>query len=377
MSRHIVYITGTRADFGLMRRTLQSLATEPSIELSVVVTGMHLSTEHGYTLAEVEASGLAILARVPIETSPATGATMARGIGSMVQAFTDVLAASEPDLVLLLGDRGEMLAAAIAALHLDIAIAHLHGGELSGTVDEPVRHAISKLSHLHLTATSGARDRLVKMGEKPDFIHVTGAPGLDGVLDGHRASKHDVALRSGLDPERPVVLMIFHPVLREAATADTQTKIVLDAILECEAQALVLMPNADAGSDGVRSALEAYRGDPRVALTTHLEREAFLDAMGAADAMVGNSSAGIIEAASFGTPVINIGTRQNLRERNRNVVDVPPDRCSIVQALSEAIRGGRCPRDNVYGDGCASARILAILRDIPLDERLKTKINGY
>lgn len=377
MTRRVLYVSGTRADFGLMRRTLQAIAVEPTLSLAVVVTGMHLSPAHGDTIREVEASGVPVVARVPVALHPATGATMARGIATMTAAFTDLFDAERPDIVLLLGDRGEMLAGAIAAIHLNIAVAHVHGGERSGTIDEPVRHAVSKLAHLHLTATADARDRLVRMGEEPAHIHVTGAPGLDGLTDTPRADRTAVAARHGLDPARRFVLMVYHPVLQEAAGAGADTALILEAILVAGAQALVLMPNADAGSDDVRIALEAYRDNPDVRLVTHLEREAFLDAMAAADAMVGNSSAGIIEAASFGTPVVNIGIRQMQRERNANVVDTPCERGAIAAALATALAQGDAAPANVYGDGQAAARIVAVLRDTPLDFELLRKVNGH
>lgn len=295
----------------------------------------------------------------------------------MIAAFTNVLETERPDLVLLLGDRGEMLAGAIAALHLGIAVAHIHGGERSGTVDEPVRHAVSKLAHLHLAATDSARDRLVRMGENPAHVHVTGAPGLDGLANGTRADRDAVAAHHALRADRRFALMVYHPVLQEAAAAGREAAMVLDAILAVGLQAVVLMPNADAGSDGVRAALEARRDRPGVVLVTHLEREAFLDAMATADVMVGNSSAGIIEAASFGTPVVNIGTRQNLRERNVNVTDSPSDAGAIAMALGNALALPRPYLANIYGDGRAAARIVAVLRDAPLDSGLMAKINGY
>jgi GDP/UDP-N,N'-diacetylbacillosamine 2-epimerase (hydrolysing) len=377
MARHIVYISGTRADFGLMRRTLQALHAESGLTLSVLAAGMHLSPAHGDTIREIESSGLPIAARVAFPLEPATGATMARGIATMIAAFTDVLDTKRPDLLLLLGDRGEMLAGAIAALHLNIAVAHVHGGERSGTVDEPVRHAISKLAHLHLAATPQARDRLIAMGENPSHVHVTGAPGVDGLREGRRATRTELAARHALDPARPIALMVYHPVLQQADEAGEEAAIVIDTILTEGAQVLALLPNADAGSDNVRAQLKARAAQPGVALVTHLARDTFLDAMATADVMVGNSSAGIIEAGSFGTPVVNIGTRQNLRERNANVVDVAAVKEEIGAAIRWALASGRSALANIYGDGQAAARIVAVLRDTPLDKSLMSKINGY
>ncbi len=373
--RRIAYVSGTRADFGLMARTLGAIKGAPDLDLSLVVTGMHLSSDHGHTVDEIAAAGLRIAARVPVPLIPANGATMARGIGEMIGAFVTLWEIERPDIVLLLGDRGEMLAGALAALHLNIAVAHIHGGERSGTVDEPVRHAISKLAHLHMTATAEARERLIRMGECADHVYVTGAPGLDGLAVAVLPPRAEVMTAHGLDPAKPLALMVFHPVLQEAAGARADTIEILAALAQSGCQTLALMPNADAGSDGVRAALENARGQAGLALVTHLPRPDFIAAMAAADVMVGNSSAGIIEAASFGTPVVNIGRRQQLRERNANVRDT--DIAGAQAAIEAALAGGRYPAANIYGDGQAAPRIVAVLRETVLDADLMNKVNQY
>ena len=218
--RRIAYITGTRADFGLMESTLQRIAADTEMHLDVIVTGMHLLTEHGMTIRDIEASGLHIAGVVPIVQGRATGTLMAQNIGRILEGLTGKLDHLRPDLVLLLGDRGEMLAGAIAALHLNIPVAHIHGGERSGTVDEPIRHAISKLAHFHFVATSASRERLVRLGEDPASIHVTGAPGLDGLQN---LASHDRAAlfaSHGLDPARPTALLLYHPVVQESTRVD-------------------------------------------------------------------------------------------------------------------------------------------------------------
>jgi GDP/UDP-N,N'-diacetylbacillosamine 2-epimerase (hydrolysing) len=373
MIRRIAYVSGTRADFGLMARTLAAIDAATDLDLSVVVTGMHLSPTHGNTVDEIEAAGLRIAARVPVGLSPATGATMARGIGAMISGFVAAFEAERPDIVLLLGDRGEMLAGAIAALHLNIAVAHIHGGERSGTIDEPVRHAISKLAHIHMAATVGAQARLVAMGETAAHVYLTGAPGLDGLATATLPPRDVVMRAHGLDPTRQFALLVFHPVLQEAARAEEETAALLAALASCEV--LALMPNADAGSDGVRAALDTAAGRPGLVLATHLARSDFLAAMARADVMVGNSSAGIIEAASFGTPVVNIGRRQQLRERNANVRDVPVS-CS-AGAIGAALADGRFPAMNIYGDGGAARRIVTVLRETAIDAGLMNKVIGY
>lgn len=377
--RHVCYVSGTRADFGLMSRTLAAIEAHPDLSLSLLVTGMHLSPAHGHTVDEIEGAGLTIAARVPVPMEPATGATMARNIGLMTGAFVDALEAKRPDLVLLLGDRGEMLAGALAAIHLNIPVAHACGGERSGTVDEPVRHAISKLSHLHFAATEGARERLVKMGEAPEHVHVVGAPGIDGLDDDPRAGREAVARRHGLDADRPIVLFVYHPVLQEADRAADDTALLLETMLAAGCQIIALMPNSDAGSDGVRQALAAAGSHPDVRVLTHLPREAFLDALAAADLMVGNSSSGITESASFGTPVLNVGRRQNLRERNANLIDAPVETGPVRDGIARLLGHGRFPCANIYSvpGGTAARRMAALIAAAPLDESLLMKVNRY
>lgn len=375
--RRICYISGTRADFGLMRSTLQTIRDHPALAVEVIATGMHLSPFYGETVREIEAAELEVSARVPVPLEPATGATMARNIGRMTEAFVDAMEARRPDVVLLLGDRGEMLAGAMAGIHLNIPVAHIHGGERSGTVDEPVRHAISKLSHLHFTATAEARERLIRMGETPAQIHVTGAPGLDGLDEAALPDRAALAAGYGLDPSRPFALMVYHPVLQEAAQAADDTRRILEALDRAGVEVLVVAPNADAGSDGVRAALAEAAGRPGLVVRTHLGRPDFIAAMARADLMIGNSSAGIIEAASFGTPVLNVGPRQNLRERNANVVDIAATDTALVRGIAGALAQGRHPIVNAYGDGQAGGRIASLLAASPLGTALLMKVNGY
>lgn len=356
-----------------MSATLAAIDAEPTMRLSVIVTGMHLDPTYGETWREVEATGLTILGKLPVPMSPATGATMARAIGGMTAGFTDLLETAQPDIVLVLGDRGEMLAGALAALHLNIPVAHVHGGERSGTVDEPIRHAITKLSHLHFAATQGAAERIIRLGERERDVVVTGAAGLDGLRDTPRPTRAQLIDAAGLDPARPTALILFHPVLQEAHDAGTQARAIFDAVAQAGWQSMVLMPNADAGSDAIRAQVEQQTGND-IRTFVHLPRPDFIALMAEMDAMIGNSSAGIVEAASFGTPVVNVGSRQNMRERNANVRDVPIDSTAISSALSEIEKTGRDPIANIYGDGQASKRIAQALRDHPLGPDLLNKV---
>jgi GDP/UDP-N,N'-diacetylbacillosamine 2-epimerase (hydrolysing) len=376
--KKICYVSGTRADYGLMVSTLKEIAAHPALSLSIVATGMHLSPKYGLTVREIEADGFALCGRVETPVDQPSGAEMARGIGMMLQAFVDILAAQAPDVVLLLGDRGEMLAGALAAIHLNIPVVHVHGGERSGTVDEPVRHAISKLSHWHCVATEQSRERLLRMGEAPQQVVVTGAPGLDGLTALALRDRAVLCEGVGFDTTRVVALMVFHPVLQEAPQAGTQAGAILDALLGARMQVLAMMPNADAGGDAVRATLAAYaERHPEVRVPTHLLRPDFVSWMAATDLMVGNSSSGIIEAASFGTPVINVGLRQNLRERNANVRDVAAEPQALAEAVRDAIARGRHAPANVYGDGHAGARIVELLASLRVTPEILLKTNAY
>lgn len=377
MTRKICYITGTRADFGLMRSTLEAVARHDSLELAIVVTGMHLSEKYGRTVRDVESSGLPIAAEILVDVEPPTGLTMARNIGRMLTACAGELSRIRPDVLLLLGDRGEMLAGALAAIHLNIPIAHLHGGERSGTVDEPVRHAISKLAHFHFVATEQARDRLIRMGERSDRVWVTGAPGLDCLASLAVIGRADLAREADFAANRPIALLVFHPVLQEADAAGADAVQILDALARSNVQVVALMPNSDAGSDGVRTALEQRRNRSGFHLATHFSREHFVSWMASADFMIGNSSAGIIEAATFGTPVVNIGSRQRLRERNANVRDVSLCPDDIESGIRWAIEQGRSDPGNVYGDGRAGDRIVSLLASLQLDPSVLEKANSY
>ncbi len=378
--RRIAYLTGTRADFGLMLSTLRRLQATPGVEVRVFVTGMHLSAAYGDTVREVEASGLPIAASVPISIDERTPEAMANAIGQAVQGLTQALSVHRPDLLIVLGDRGEMLAGAIAALHLGIPIAHLHGGERSGTVDEPIRHAITKLSHVHLVASEESRDRVVRMGESPEQVHVVGAPSLDDIVGRAPVAREALMQRLGLPADARYALVLFHPVVQEAQQAGEQTRALAqalrDEVLSQGLHAVWLAPNADAGSAAIVEEMRRASAD-RLRCITHLPREDYLDALAGAEALLGNSSSGIIEAASFGTPVVNVGSRQRLRQRNANTLDCEADARAIGAALRQALQHGRYARDNVYGDGHAGERIAKVLATHPLPRSLLDKTNAY
>ena len=374
--RSILYVSGTRADYGLMRHTLRMIDDSPDLDLGLLVTGMHLNEKFGLTVNEIKADKLQIRGLVETDIASSSGQAMAKAIGQMVIAFTDMMATERPDIALLLGDRGEMLAGAIAAIHLNIPIAHIHGGERSGTVDEPVRHAISKLSHFHFVATDGARNRLIRMGEKAEHIYIVGAPGLDGIQTSAKQSRAKLFAELTLDTQKPVALMVFHPVLQNEDSL-SHARLIIEQLMAKSVQIVALAPNSDAGSESIRRLLEEAAEKNQIKLAKHFKREKFLSWMASADLMIGNSSAGIIEAASFGTPVVNVGTRQNLRERNQNVTDVAGNAHSIADAIECALHTPRHKPDNIYGDGDAAIKITGLLRSLALEVGVMDKCCVY
>jgi GDP/UDP-N,N'-diacetylbacillosamine 2-epimerase (hydrolysing) len=375
--RKVCYISGTRADFGLMQSTLQLINQSELLELSILVTGMHLLPEYGSTVEQIAAANLPVTRRIEIEEGPSTGGLMARNIGRMLIGFTEALESLCPDIVQVLGDRGEMLAGALAAIHLGIPVVHIHGGERSGTIDEPVRHAVSKLAHYHFVTSEDSRSRLIRMGEVADHVHVVGAPGLDGLEELVFATRETLCAGVGLNPTQPIALLVYHPVLQEAERSAEYATQIVQALREKGVQVMALKPNSDAGSEGVRAALEKFAGQGEIKLATHLSRPEFISWMAATDMMVGNSSSGIIEAATFGTPVINIGTRQNLRLRNANVIDVGQSQPLIAEATDTVLKAQRFPKLNLYGDGRASERITKLLGELPLGPQILYKCNSY
>ncbi len=378
--RKVFYVTGTRADFGLMASTLQRIAAHPQLQLQIAVTGMHLSASCGLTVRDIEATQLPIVARIPTNVEERTPAAMAQGIGEAVIGLTQAMAQARPDLALVIGDRGEMLAGAIAALHLGIPVVHLHGGERSGTVDEPVRHAITKLSHWHFVATEQSRERVIRLGERPEHVWITGAPSLDDLAAQGAVPRAQVLGELGLAADARFVLVLFHPVVQEMEDAHRQTTALAqalgDALAGSPTQILWLAPNADAGSAAILQALDEMSGE-RLHRITHLPRPLYVAALRHAEALIGNSSSGIIEAASFGTPVVNIGNRQRARERNRNTIDCAGERAAIAAAIAQSLAHGRYPAANVYGDGRAGARITDLLASCAISADLLDKVNTY
>jgi UDP-hydrolysing UDP-N-acetyl-D-glucosamine 2-epimerase len=296
---------------------------------------------------------------------------MAAAIGRAVTGISGHLEALRPDIVLLQGDRGESLAAAIAASCQNIVVAHCSGGDLSGSIDDSFRHAITKLAHYHLATNAGSARRILAMGEAPDRVFVVGEPALDTILSAKLPSAEQLAGRLGILPDATTILVVQHPVSTEADRAAGQMRVTLEAVARLDHQVVVIYPNADAGGREMIAAIEAADLGANAHKFVSLPHEDYLGLMRMASVMVGNSSSGLIEAPSFGLPVVNIGTRQRNRLRPANVIDVAHDAGAIAAAIRRALtddawRGAARRATNPYGDGKAAERIARILRQVPI-----------
>jgi len=380
--RKIAVITGTRAEYGILKSVLKEIEANADLQLSLIVIGMHLSTEFGYTVEEIERDGFKVAAKIAVLHSEDTKASMAKSVGECLSRTAEALEATKPDILVVLGDRSEMLVGAVAATYMGIPIAHIHGGDISGNVDEPVRHAITKLAHLHFAATKESAERIKRMGEEAWRVHVVGAPGLDLILSGEVSEPKEIAANYGLDLAKPVLLAVQHSVVTEADEAESQIRQTLEAIKELACQTVLVYPNSDAGGRRMIRVIKEYEKLPFLKTYKSVAHGDYLGLMRLASVMVGNSSSGIIEAPSFGLPVVNIGTRQIGRQRAGNVIDVDYDKQEIVGAVSKALHDkdfrekvSQCK--NPYGDGKAGKRIARILSETKLNMKLLEKRMTY
>ena len=381
MKRKILYITGTRADYGLMKSVLKEIKKHPELELEIVATGMHLMEEFGMTINEIKKDGFKIH-EIDATYENDNKESMTNFIGKFIQLLTKKVKEINPDIILLLGDRGEMLAGAIVGAYLTILVAHLHGGEITSTVDEFSRHAITKLAHIHFSATEKSTERIIKMGEDPSKVFVVGAPGLDSILNENLVEPTELSEKYNLDLSKPILLVVQHPVTMVVNDAPDQIRETLEAILELKHQTVLIYPNADAGGRRMIEVIKEYEKYPFIKAFKSITHKEYLSLMRIASVMVGNSSSGIIEAPSFGLPVVNSGSRQEGRQRAENVIDIDYDKEQIKAAIKKALydedfkeKVKNCK--NPYGDGKAGVRIADILSTIKIDKKLLQKRLTY
>ncbi len=378
MKRTIAVVTSSRADYSHLYWPLHDLAQHPDVDLKLIVLGAHLAPQFGETVKEIEKDGFPIAARLECLLSSDTDVGMAKTLGVAVLALADLLGQMRPDLLLLIADRYEMLAPAAVALTLRIPIAHIEGGEISeGAIDDAVRNALTKMSHIHFTSTEGARARVIAMGEEPWRVHRAGAPSLDHLRRSRLLGIHELAERLHIDLRRPTVVVAYHPVTIVRDTTQ-EADSLFAALDDLDAQILFCYPNSDAGSHALMQRARAFlstHGDARVYV--NLDAVTYWSLLAHVAALIGNSSSGIMEAASFALPVVNVGFRQKGRERARNVLDAAPEAHAIIDAMSRAMssefRAALAGMANPYGDGHAAETIVQVLTTTPLGDPLLVK----
>ena len=371
MKRRIAVITTSRADYSHLYWPLVELHQHPDVDLGVIALGAHLSPEFGNTISEIEKDGFPIIARIECLLSSDTDTGMAKTIGLATLSLADTLGAWRPNLLLLIADRYEMLAPASVALALRIPIAHIEGGEVSqGAIDDAVRNALTKLAHIHFTSTALARKRVIAMGEEPWRVHHAGAPSLDHLRRSSLLNREIVEQRLGISLQSPALLIAYHPVTIHRETTQ-EADALFTGLQRVRGQILFVYPNSDAGSRQLIERTQAFAAiRPDTHIFVNLDAVTYWSLLRCVDTLVGNSSSGIMESASFALPTVNTGMRQQGRERARNVLDAAADGDAIAavieHALSPEFRASLAGMTNPYGDGRAAERIVQVLANANL-----------
>jgi UDP-hydrolysing UDP-N-acetyl-D-glucosamine 2-epimerase len=376
--QRICVITGSRAEYGLLYWVLHDLRADPGVQLQLIATASHLSAEHGMTVSQIEADGFEVDRRVEMLLANDSATAVAKSVGLGVIGLSDALESLQPDVVLLLGDRFEILAAAQACLLHKIPLAHIAGGDVTeGAYDESIRHAITKMAHVHFVTNDDAARRVRQMGENPQQVHVVGSPGLDHLRRRPLLGKVELQQALGASLGQRNLLATFHPVTLSQDDGLSEFDELLAALDETGQDTTIWFtrPNADNGSRAIASRLEAWAGQQgqRVQVHTSLGQLRYLSLMAVANAVVGNSSSGLYEAPSLGVPTVDIGDRQRGRLAAASVLHCAPERAAIAASIRQALALDCRDTVNPYGDGHSAARIVAALRALPPAAQLLRK----
>mgnify|MGYP000002884989 CR=1 FL=1 len=379
MRRKICVATGTRAEFGLLYWLLKEIEADSNLELQILVTGMHLSSAYGETYKVIEEAGFHISKKVemPMDSDKAVDISKSMGIAQI--GFSEALSDLNPDILVILGDRYEMFSVAASAMVLRIPIAHIHGGEATeGLIDEPIRHSITKMSHIHFTATEEYRNRVIQLGEHPRTVHNVGTPGLDNLDKLELLSKSDFEESIDFILGHKNLLVTFHPITLEEGTAEVQFKNLLNALDSLdETKIIFTKPNSDSGGKVIIRLIDEYVSKNQSKACSHISlgQLRYLSALQYMDAVVGNSSSGLTEAPSFNIATINIGDRQKGRIKSESVIDCETDTESVIKAMQLAYSSDFQEKlkgvENLYGEGGASKRIKEVLADVHLEGIIK------
>jgi UDP-hydrolysing UDP-N-acetyl-D-glucosamine 2-epimerase len=370
--RKICVVIGSRANYSSIKAAMRAIDTHPDLELQVVASASAVLDRYGMVAELVEKDGFNIAARVYMLLEGETPATMAKSTGIGLLELPTIFEQLKPDVVITVGDRFETMATTLAAAYMNISLAHTMGGEVTGTIDESIRHAVTKFAHIHFPACSDARDRIIKMGEHPQDVYMVGCPRMDlvrEILDDDKKNGippdlFEVGVGGSFDIHQPFLLVSQHPVTTEFGVGAGHMTETIQAVFETGLPAIVLWPNPDAGSGDVAHAIRHFRerhSNTKLHFFKNLPIDVYIRLMKRTACLVGNSSSGIREGAFIGTPVVNVGSRQNMRQRGQNVIDVKNDQGAIQGALEKQINHGPYELDPIYGDGHAGERIADIL----------------
>ena len=376
--RKICVTTGTRAEYGLLKPVIDEISKNKKLELHLIVTGMHLSKKHGYTINEIMKDGFKINFKINMIPEGNTSYFMANALGKGIIEFSKIFKKLQPDINLILGDRGEAFASALAASHMNIPNAHIHGGDRTmAGIDEYIRHATTKISNLHFAATKKSKQRIIQLGENPKYVFFTGSPGIDQIKNNCISSKIELEKKYNFKLTGNEIILLQHPVTTQIQSSKNQINNTLKAIKKLKIPTMCISPNSDAGNFEIFQALEKAASDLSfINLYPSIPRNDFLGLLKYCGILVGNSSSGIIEASYFKIPVVNIGIRQKNREKGNNVIDVNDDSNLIYTAINKIINSKVKQRrkiEYIYGNGTASKKIVNILEKISLNDKLIQK----
>jgi UDP-hydrolysing UDP-N-acetyl-D-glucosamine 2-epimerase len=375
----VMVVTVGRSDYSILKPVMRALESDPAFNLLVTVAGMHLSPEFGATSHHIEADGFQIDERIEMTMSSDSAEGTAKSMGLGILGYSQVFARRKPDLLVLMGDRFEMFAAAVAALPFKIPIAHIHGGELTeGAIDDALRHSISKLSHLHFVSTESYRRRVIQLGEAPDRVFEIGAPALDNLKTADLPGRLELEQQFDIDLSTQPLLVTMHPTTLSSEDAETEIQSLLSVLSALEISTIFTAPNADAGGRRIRAEIDRFVAENQSArMVQNFGEAGYYGLLRHVGAMVGNSSSGIVEGASFNLPVVNIGSRQAGRVAGKNVIHTtttPVDIASAIRrAFSVEFRESLVDIVNPYGDGNASDRMLTTLRASDISPNLCVK----
>ena len=379
--KKIMFITGSRGEWGYIRPLLNMIKCQDDVKSVLVVTNMHLLPAYGSSYKEIEEDGFHIDYKVHMSLDGYSHYTMSKSLGIFLTSIPDIIENEKPDWILLAGDRGEQLMAAIAGAYTYTPVAHIQAGELSGNIDGMARHAIGKMAHLHFAANQDAADRLIKLGEEKFRVHNVGAPQLDELISAQYTDLADIEEKFCINLKNGYILSVIHPVTEEADKAGKQAEIFIKSLNQFSMPKVFILPNNDAGSDSVKKAINEFR-DGEYYMYANLKREDYLGLLRNCSCIAGNSSSGLLEAPTFKKAAVNIGRRQNQRCRGINVIDVEFSEDGIVRAIKKAISDEfneylqkECV--NPYGDGHSSERILNLLINTKIDSKLMVKSLTY